>query len=53
MIRKNIRQRKEYLYHKSQEKTLKGDQDNRMKLKRAQDNDRAVPNELRKNADKV
>lgn len=53
MIRKNIRMRKEYLYHKSEEIKNKGDQDNRFKLKNAQNNDRKVPNELRKVAGKV
>jgi hypothetical protein len=53
MIRKNIRLRKEYLYHKSQELEHKKDQDKRLMLKKANDNDRKVPNELRKEAGKV
>jgi len=53
MIRKNIRLRKEYLYHKSQELVHKKDQDKRLMLKKAVDNDRKVPNEIRKEADKV
>ncbi len=53
MIRKNIRLRKEYLYHKSQELDHKKDQDKRLMLKKSIDNDRKVPNELRKEAGKV
>ena len=53
MIRKNIRLRKEYLYAKSQELTHKSDQDKRIKLKNANDNDRKTPNELRKEVGKV
>jgi len=53
MIRKNIRLRKEYLYHKSQELTHKTAQDKRTKLKNANENDRKAPNELRKEVEKV
>lgn len=46
MIKKNIRLRKEYLYHKSQELTHKADSDKRQKLQHANDNDRRAPTEL-------
>jgi len=48
MIRRNIRMRKDYLYQKSQELQEQGKQDKRMKMQNAIDNDRKVPNELRK-----
>ena len=35
MIRKNIRLRKEYLYHKSQESKHSEDQEKRLRLRRA------------------
>ena len=53
MIRRNIRMRKDYLYQKSQELQEQGKQDKRMKMQNAIDNDRKVPNELRKEQDTV
>jgi len=53
MIRKNIRMRKEYLYAKSNEAKNKTDQDNRLKIKRADDAGRKAPNELRLKEDKI
>jgi len=51
MIRRNIRLRKEYLYTKSQEAKEREKQDRRVKVKSAIENDKAIPNEYRKEQD--
>lgn len=53
MIRRSIRQRKEYLYEKTQEAKHREAQDRRLKAKKAMDEDKPLPTELRKDADAV
>ena len=53
MLRKNIRLRKEYPYAKSQEATERTKQEKRAKTVIAIQNDKAIPNEYRKEKDQV
>jgi U3 small nucleolar ribonucleoprotein protein IMP4 len=48
MLRKNIRLRKEYLYSKNKELKEREHQEKLVKIKRAIENDKKVPNELKK-----
>lgn len=51
MIRRNIRLRKEYLFNKGKELKDREQQDNLMKIKKAVENDKRMPTEMRKNKD--
>jgi U3 small nucleolar ribonucleoprotein protein IMP4 len=53
MLRKNIRLRKEYLYNKNKELKEKEHQEKLIKIKRAIESDKKVPNELRKEKGKL
>lgn len=53
MLRKNIRLRKEYLYNKSKEIKEREQQDKLLKIKKAIEKDKAIPNELRKEKNKL
>ena len=53
MIRRNIRQRKEYLYEKSQEAKHREAQDRRVKAVQAIQGDGELPTEMRKDKEKV
>ncbi len=53
MLRKNIRLRKEYLFNKNKELKEREHQEKLIKIKRAIENDKKIPNELRKNKDKL
>jgi U3 small nucleolar ribonucleoprotein protein IMP4 len=53
MIRRNIRLRKEYLYTKSQEAKEAESQKKRIQVRKAIDNDTAIPNEWRKEKDQA
>ncbi len=48
MLRKNIRLRKEYLYNKNKELKEREHQEKLLKIKKAIEKDKKVPNELRK-----
>ncbi len=49
MIRRNIRQRKEYLYTKSKELKERSHSEGLLKIKRAIANEKAMPTEFKKN----
>jgi U3 small nucleolar ribonucleoprotein protein IMP4 len=51
MIKKNIRQRKEYLFKKNEEIKKKLIYEKKMKLKSAIENERPIPSELKKESD--
>ncbi len=53
MLRKNIRQRKEYLFNKSKELKEREHQDKMIKIKKALEAEKRVPNELRKEKQKL
>ena len=53
MLRKNIRLRKEYLYNKNKELKERDQQEKRIKIKRAIEAEKRVPNELRKEKGKL
>ena len=53
MLRKNIRLRKEYLYNKTKELKEREHQDKLVKIKRAIESEKKVPNELRKEKGKL
>jgi U3 small nucleolar ribonucleoprotein protein IMP4 len=53
MLRKNIRLRKEYLYNKSRELKDREKQEKLIKIKRAIENDKKMPNELRKEKEQL
>ena len=47
MLRKNIRLKKEYIYEKSQEARQREQQDQRIKVKHAIENEGKMPNNLK------
>ncbi len=53
MLRKTIRQRKEYLFNKNKELKEREHQDKLLKIKKAIENDKRMPTELRKNRDQL
>lgn len=53
MIRRNIRLRKEYLFNKNKELKDKEHQDKLLKIKKAVENDRRLPTEIKKNKDEL
>ena len=53
MLRKNIRLRKEYLYNKNKELKERDQQEKLIKIKRAIEAEKRVPNELRKEKGKL
>ena len=53
MLRKNIRLRKEYLYNKNKELKERDQQEKLIKIKRAIEAEKRVPNELRKEKRKL
>jgi U3 small nucleolar ribonucleoprotein protein IMP4 len=53
MLRKNIRQRKEYLFNKNKELKEREHQEKLLKIKKAIEKDKKMPNELRKERGKL
>ena len=53
MLRRNIRLRKEYLYSKSKELQERSKSEKLMRVRRALNEDKDVPTELRKEKDKI
>ena len=53
MLRKTIRQRKEYLFNKNKELKEREHQDKLLKIKKAIENEKRMPTELRKNRDQL
>jgi len=47
MLRRNIRQKKEYIYTKTKELINKEESDNKIKIKNALDQDKSLPPEIR------